>query len=122
MRHRRGFKALQATAEFLELSGEEMRAAIAEYTTIAEIAEANGSSGDAVIANLVGLVSDRLDEAVAEEQMTEDEAAEKLANAEERITNLVTSELPEPGDHPHRGGGGPGGFGGDIPSDEGAGA
>jgi hypothetical protein len=109
----RALKGLAAVAEFLGLDAEAMRAALQEYDTIAEIAEANGSSADAVIDHLLGLCEERLDQAVANGRITEDEKAEILANAEERITYLVNAPLPEPGDRPfggphRRGGFGPG--------------
>jgi hypothetical protein len=109
----RALKGLAAVAEFLGLDAEAMRAALQEYDTIAEIAEANGSSADAVIDHLLGLCEERLDEAVANGRISEDEKAEILANAEVRITYLVNAPLPEPGDRPfggphRRGGFGPG--------------
>jgi len=104
-----GFHGLAAVADFLGLDGEEMRAAVQEYDTIAEIAEANGSSADAVIDHLLSLCEERLDQAVENGRITDEEKAEKLANAEERITEMVNNPLPEPGDRPFRGR--PGGFG-----------
>jgi hypothetical protein len=112
----RGLRALQATAEFLELTAEEMREALAEYETLADLAAANGSSGDELIAYLVSQVEEHLATAVEDGRITEDEAAERLADAEEHITEMVNSEIPEPGTGPRgRGGRGPGfgpGFGG----------
>lgn len=106
-----GFHGLAAVADFLGLDGEEMRAAVQEYDTIAEIAAASGSSADAVVGHLLSLCEERLDEAVESGRITEEEKAEMLANAEERITEMVNSPLPEPGDRPFRsrhGGFGPG--------------
>lgn len=105
------FRGLVAIADFLGLDAGEMRAALQEYDTIAEIAEANGSSADAVIDHLLSLCEERLDEAVANGRITEEEKAELLAEAEERITEKVNSPLPEPGDRPFRGPGRRGGYG-----------
>jgi hypothetical protein len=99
----RAFKGLAAVADFLGLDADEMRAAIEEYETIAAIAEANGSSAEAVIDHLLSLCEDRLDTAVENGRITEDEKAEMLADAEERITEMVNNPLPEPGDRPMRG-------------------
>lgn len=111
----RGLRALQATAEFLELTPEEMRAALTEYDTLADLAAANGSSGEALISYLLTQVEEHLATAVDEGRLTEDEAAERLADAEEHITEMVNSDIPEPGTGPRgRGGRGPGfgpGFG-----------
>ena len=113
--HRPGaLRALAAVADFLGLDAGEMRAALEEYDTIAEIAVANGSTAHAVIDHLLTLCEERLSEAVENGRITEDEKAELLANAEERITEMVNNPLPDPGDRPHRGRGpgfGGGGFG-----------
>jgi hypothetical protein len=111
----RGLRALAATAEFLDLTAEEMQDALTEYDTLADLAAANGSSGDELIAYLITQVEEHLAQAVADGRITQDEADEKLADAEDHITELVNGEIPEPGDHPmRRGGRGPGfgpGFG-----------
>lgn len=93
-----GLRALRATAEFLELTPEEMREALTEYDTLADLAAAHGSSGAELIAYLVTQVEEHLATAVEEGRITEDEAAEKLADAEERITEMVNSDIPEPGE------------------------
>jgi hypothetical protein len=99
----RALHGLMAVADFLGLDGPEMREALGEYETIAEIAEANGSSADAVIDHLLALSEERLELAVENGRITEDEKAEILAEAEERITDRVNNPLPEPGDRPFRG-------------------
>lgn len=105
----RGFRAIQQVAEFLELTPEEMREALAEYDTLADLAAANGSSGDELVAFLIDKVEEHLAQAVADGRITQEEADEKLADAEEHITDMVNSDIPEPGDRPwRRGGGGPG--------------
>ena len=92
----RGLRALRATAEFLELTPAEMRAGLAEYDTLADLAAANGSSGAELIAYLVAQVEEHLAAAVEEGRITADEAAEKLADAEEHITEMVNGDIPEP--------------------------
>jgi hypothetical protein len=99
----RALHGLMAVADFLGLDGPEMREALGDYETIAAIAEANGSSADAVIDHLLALCEERLDLAVENGRITEDEKAEILVEAEERITDLVNNPLPEPGDRPFRG-------------------
>ena len=111
----RGFRAIQGVAEFLELTQEEMREALAEYDTLADLAAANGSSGAELIAYLVDQAEEHIADAVANGRMTQEVADEKLADLEDHITDLVNSDIPEPGDRPMgggRGGRGPGGFGG----------
>lgn len=111
----RGLRALQATAEFLGLTADEMKDALAEFDTLADLAAANGSSGDELIAYLITQVEEHLDEMVADERITQAEADDRLADAEEHLTEMVNGDIPEPGDGPMgRGGRGPGfgpGFG-----------
>ncbi len=110
-----------AIAEFLGMEGDEFRQALQEYDTLADLAAASGSSGSELIAFMVGQAEERLDQAVADGKITQDEADEKLAEVTDKITEMVNSELPEdagrrrPG---HGGQGGPGGqsgFGGQPP-------
>ncbi|MGI9649223.1 MAG: hypothetical protein ACR2OI_11945 [Acidimicrobiia bacterium] len=63
--------------------------------TLADVAAANGSSGEAVVAELVAGLSEKLAEAVADERIDQVRADEILVNAEERITTLVNSTQEE---------------------------
>ena len=123
-RHRRPGHRLrvmgQETADFLGITLEELRDAVADGATLAEVAEANGSSADALIDYLVGVVAEHLDEAVAEGKMTADEAAERLEQATDHITALVNGELPERPEGAGPGLGGPRGRfgGGEPPADD----
>lgn len=100
-----GFRVVSKVAEFLGLSAEEMRAALQEYDTLAEIAAANGSSGEALVAHLVSALEEHLAEAVENGRMTQERADEILANAEEHLTEVVNAPIPEPpADRPGRGG------------------
>jgi polyhydroxyalkanoate synthesis regulator phasin len=123
-RGRRG-PHLEEIAEFLGTTTEEIREALHEGSTLGEVAEVNGSSADELITFMVDQAAERLDEALADGRITEDEAAERLAEITERITQGVTEGFEGPGcghgpggrGH-HRGfgrpfGGGP--FGGDAP-------
>lgn len=98
-------------ADFLGVEVEDLVAQLREGSTLAEIA---GAQTDALIAALVAGVEERLDEAVADGRLTQEEADEKLAEATERITSFVNEGPPQDGPGPHRpgapGGGGP--FGG----------
>jgi hypothetical protein len=88
---------LRHTVDFLDISGVELREGIAEGDTIAQIAEAKGSSGDALVEYLVEDVEDHLEQAVEAGRIGEDRAAEVLDEAEERITEFVF-DTPQPGD------------------------
>lgn len=111
---------LGAVAEFLGMDREDFRAALQEYDTLADIAAANGSSGDELVDFMVGQAEDRIAQAVEDGKLTQAEADEKLTEITDKITEMVNSDIPEPGEG-RRGPGGPGGFGGQPPVD-GAGA
>jgi polyhydroxyalkanoate synthesis regulator phasin len=102
-----------AIAEFLGMEMDAFREALQEYDTLADLAAANGSSGTEVIDYLVGQAEEHLAEAVADGKFDQAEADEKLAQATERITEMVNSDIPEPGEGGPRGRRGPGGPGGE---------
>ena len=86
---------LRHTADFLDIEGSELREAIAAGDTVAEVAVENGSSGEALVEYLVEDVEDHLETAVANGRIDEEQAAELLAGAEEKITEFVF-DTPQP--------------------------
>jgi len=101
----RGAKAhLGAVAESLGIDTEAFREAIQGGSTPAEAAEAQGVDTQALVDAMVAEATDRINTAVAEEKITQEEADEKLDGLSEKITERVTSPVPERGD---RGPGGP---------------
>lgn len=92
----------EAAAEAIGITVEELRDARADGDTVAEIAVANGSSADAVIDALVDDAQERIDAKVADGDLTEEEAAEKLADKAERIEEKVFAEPGERGDRGNR--------------------
>lgn len=94
-------------AEFLGLTTDELRAALTEGQTLAEVAEAQGVSEADLVAFLLDQFEERLDQAVENGRLDADEADEKLADAADRIEEQINAE---PGDRPEgmRGGPGPG--------------
>ncbi len=109
--HRRGGHVIGTAADTIGIEFADLIAALQEDgATLASVAEANGSSGDAIIAAVVEQLTERLDEAVAEERITQAEADEKLAEATARAAELVETENPQLRGRPgHRRG--PRGFG-----------
>ena len=83
-----------AAAEVLGLEPSDIVDQLRGGSTLAEIAAANGSTTDAIVAAAVANLSERLDEAVADERLTREEADEKLADAEERLTERAESDEP----------------------------
>lgn len=104
----RGLAVLQEAADFLEMTGRELVAALREGATLADLA---GEAARALADHLVGLAQAHLDQAVADGRLTEEEAAERLAEATERLTDLMNGELDWPWLEDGFHGPGPGGGG-----------
>ncbi len=105
--HRRAGRIIGTAAEVIGIEVEELVEQLSvEGATLASVAEANGSSGNAIVAAAVEQLTERLDEAVAEERITQEEADEKLAEAQTRLEELVETENPPLGGRGH----GPRGF------------
>ncbi len=100
----------ETIADVLGISAEELQEAKAAGTTIAELAEANGVSVDAVVEALVADAAARIDVAVESGRITEEDAADKLAQMEEKIEAIVNGEADF--SRSGRRGGQRGGFGG----------
>jgi hypothetical protein len=94
----RGGPGLEAAAGAIGITEDELRTALRDGGTLAEVAEANGVDPQAVIDALVAELQTRLDEKVADGDLTQEEADEKLASGTERITERMTSTMPERGE------------------------
>jgi hypothetical protein len=109
--HHGGGPDLAAAATALGMSEDELRTALeAEGTTLADVAEEQGVAVDDLVAALVTAQEERIAQAVEDGRLTQEEADERLADLEERVTERVNTAVP-----PH-GGGHRGGPGGDRPS------
>lgn len=96
-----GFGAnLSTVAEGLGISEDELRSSLEDGRTIAEIAEEQGVDVQEVVDDVVAAQKERLDRAVAEGHLTQEEADEILAGAEERAMAFVNGEKPDPEDLP----------------------
>ena len=93
--------------ELLGIEGQELRQELQSGKSLAEVAEANGVSSDELVSAIVAEINERTDEAVEAGRVDADKAAERLANAEERVAELITKtvdDLPERGQDGERGG------------------
>ena len=79
-------------AEFLGISVEDLRAALADGQSPAQVAEANGSSAEQLSAYLLGELETRLAEAVANGKVDQARADEVLANAAEKIDRFINHD------------------------------
>ena len=89
-RGRRGH-ALSTAADTIGISVKDLVSGLKGGLSIADVAEANGSSGQAVIDAMVTNASKRIDAAVANGNLTVDEGAERLDQATSKITDRVNN-------------------------------
>ena len=83
------FGGLAAAAEYLGLGEEELRNRLADGKSLAEIAQAEGKSVDGLKQALLAETKQRVAGAVKDGRLTEQEAAELLERATERVDRLV---------------------------------
>ena len=88
-RHRGGCN-LEEVAAVIGIDVEALRAELDAGSSIADVAAANGVSTDAVVDAILDAKEDRLDAKVEEGRITEEEAADRLADAEDRALERVT--------------------------------
>ncbi|NNF11380.1 MAG: hypothetical protein HKN74_13960 [Acidimicrobiia bacterium] len=94
-KHRSGARVDQV-AEILGIDDpQEILDALDAGDTLADVAAANGSSGDALVTELVTGLEEKLADAVADERIDQDRADEILSEATDRITTLVNSTQEE---------------------------
>ena len=90
----------EVVTELLGLTQEELKAGFEEGKTLVEIAAEQGVSEAELVEALVTAATDRINQAVVDGKLTEEEAAEKIAGLEEAVTTRVNAA---PGEG-HRGG------------------
>jgi hypothetical protein len=101
----RGFHHLDAAAEYLGLTEAELRTQLRNGQTLAQVAQAQGKTVDGLVDALVADEKAELDAAVAAGRITQAQADEQLARAEERFEALVDGTMPERGPRGFRFGG-----------------
>ena len=96
-RGQRGLRNSEAVAEALGVTTDDLQAARESGQSLADVATAQGVSIDAVVDAIVDGVEAHLAEEVAEGDLTQAEADERLAGAEERATEKVNAAPGERG-------------------------
>ena len=97
------FPAVGAAADYLGLEHDELRERLRDGDTLAEIAKAEGKAVGGLVDALVADAEKRLEHAVAAGKLTRAQADELADRLDERMTDLVNGELPEPRfGHRHR--------------------
>jgi polyhydroxyalkanoate synthesis regulator phasin len=84
---------LETVAKEIGIDSTTLRDALKGGQTIAEVADANGSSAEAVIGALVAEMNTNLDQAVTDGKLTTEQADEIRADALDRITAMVNGEF-----------------------------
>ncbi len=90
----RGFGGFADLAELFGLDRTELLAAVQDGSTLGEVAEANGVSIDELRSAMLAEVEEHLAEGVADERLTQEQADERLAAAEEGIDDVINGEMP----------------------------
>lgn len=103
-----GRELISLVAEQTGLTNVEVLQVMRDGSTIAEIMTENGGDVDALVSTIVANATERLNEAVAEERITQEEADERLIAIEETVTAILNGEF-ELGDGPRGNGQGQGG-------------
>ncbi len=105
---RSGGPGLSVVATTLGMTEAEVRDAISNGQTLAQLAEAKGSSAQALIDAILAEHKAHLDDEVATGEHTQAEADAKLAEATTRVTDFVNNtaapQMMGPGGHGPRGG------------------
>lgn len=96
--YRRGGGAgFETIAETIGITFDELRSQMADGQTISEIAQANGVSADTVAGALVAQMQLHLADHVAEGDLTQTQADDRLASVDEHIDDLLNGVLPSGG-------------------------
>jgi len=100
-RHRGGHGAAfgEDVAEVLGLTTEELRSRLGEGQTLADIARAEGVDVQAVVDAIVAAQKERLDQAVANGDLTEEEADQRAADLAEDVQARVEGRAEGGRDH-----------------------
>ena len=96
-RHHRGHRGgavIAQTAELTGLTPQEIVTQLDDGASIDQVAQANGSSGDEVVAAVTEQISGKLAGGVDAGRITQEMADARLAEATERLTEAVTTENP----------------------------
>lgn len=99
--HAAGFVGLAAIVQASGLDREVFGQGFQDGQTVREALEANGLDPDTVVSDALGIIQDRVDRAVQNGTIDSNRADEIMANAEERLNNLLdTTPQPHPGPGP----------------------
>lgn len=90
------FAGLDTAASYLGLEEDELRDALADGKSLADVAKAEGKSVDGLVDALVADAEKRIDAAVDDGRLTKEQASELKDDLREHVTDSVNRE---PGEH-----------------------
>ena len=85
-------RGLDAAAEVIGVTVEDLHAALRDGSTLAEVAAANGVTTEALVTALVAEAIHAIDQAVANQKIDGERAADLKAGLTDRVTDLVSTE------------------------------
>ncbi|MGY1691380.1 hypothetical protein [Geodermatophilus sp. SYSU D01105] len=96
--HHGGGRDLAAAAEALGMSEDDLHTALeADGATLAQVAEDQGVAVDTVVQALVTAEQERIAQAVTDGRITQEQADERLADLEQRVTDRVEAVVGDRG-------------------------
>ena len=101
--HRGHDAHLESAADAIGISSEDLGSALQKGQSMAEVAEANGVDPQTVIDAMVAEADSRIEEAVGDGHLSEDQADEMRTQLESRITDKVNGESGAFGFDGHQG-------------------
>lgn len=105
----KGGPGMDAAAQALGMTADELHTALDGGQTLAQVAESKGVAVQVVIDALVAAEKTHIAQEVTDGKLTQAQADQRLANVDQRVTDMVNNGRPQGG----RGHGGPGGHGAD---------
>jgi hypothetical protein len=90
----------EAAAEYLGMTQAQLREALENGKTLAQVARDHNKSVDGLVNALLAGAEEKLQAAVDAGEMTQAEKKDMLAGLRDRITDLVNGRLPEPPELP----------------------
>jgi uncharacterized protein YidB (DUF937 family) len=92
--HDHGPPGLPAAAKYLGLSESQLESKLESGKTLAQVARDEGKSVDGLVSALKDDLKAKLDQAVADGRLTKTQEAQLLADAQQRLTDLVNGAFP----------------------------
>ena len=92
--HDHGPPGAAAAAKHLGLSESQLRAKLESGKTLAQVAKDEGKSVDGLVAALKADLMQKLDQAVSDGRLTKAQEQQILAEADQRLNDLVNGKLP----------------------------